>query len=144
MFSSQYYRFLAFPLFVLLTFSCQHKRQSVTQHQIDSVVEANRDLLYAAPYKADTTFMQWQKRVSDSTQWYRFEIYRATAHQRAGDTLWANKTYNKVKTWSVTHHEPHLEGLVYNHLGTSALLAGYNRQACQYYERAYTLLKPIT
>mgnify|MGYP000036078182 CR=1 FL=1 len=140
MFSSQYYRFLAFPLFVLLTFSCQHKRQSVTQHQIDSVVEANRDLLYAAPYKADTTFMQWQKRVSDSTQWYRFELYRATAHQRAGDSLWANKTYNKVKTWSVTHHEPQLEGLVYNHLGTSALLAGYNRQACQYYERAYTLL----
>ena len=140
MFPSQYYRFLTFPLFVLLTFSCQHKQQSVSQRQIDSVVEANRDLLYAAPMKADTTFMQWQKRVDDSTQWYRLELYRATAHQRAGDTLWANRVYHKVRTWSVTNHEPQLEGLVYNHLGTSALLEGYNRQACLDYERAYTLL----
>lgn len=134
------YLFFALPLLVLLTFSCQHKQQGVSQHQIDSVVEANRDLLYAAPLKADSTFMQWQKRTNDSTQWYRLELYRATAHQRNGDTIWAKRIYNNVKTWSVTHNAHQLEGLVYNHLGTSALLAGHNRKACQYYERAYTLL----
>lgn len=140
MFPHPLYRIFVSLAFVLLTFSCQHKQQSVSQHQIDSVVEANRDLLYAAPLKADSTFKQWQSRVSDSTQWYRLELYRATAHQREGDTLWANRVYNKVKLWSQTHHEQHLEGLLYNHLGTSVLLSGESAQACRYYERAYTLL----
>lgn len=134
-------RILLLALLAINLTACHNGKQQVDSMQLDSIIESNRDLMFANPAKADSIFSQLQHNMTDSAKWYKLELYRGTANDRMGDTLKAQQIYNLVEQWCHTHTgQEQLEGLLWNHRGTSLSLNGDSRGAGKCYERAYTLL----
>ena len=97
--------------------------------------------MFTNPAQADHTFKRLQANTTDSATWYRLELYRGTANYRRGDTTLGQALYNHVEQWCKhTPQQHHLEGLLWNHRGTTLLMSGNNIKAGQCYERAYQLL----
>lgn len=132
---------IAFALFTMQLVSCQQGRQQAAKHYVDSIIEANRDVLFSNPSKADSTFRQLQHEVTDSAEWYRLQLYRGTALLRGGNLQQGNQIFNQVEHWCNTHAgNEYLAGLMWNHRGNAQLFIGNSRKAGQCYERAFTLL----
>ena len=128
-------------LLVMSFVSCRQSKPQVDKLYVDSVIVANRDVLFSNPSKADSIFSQLQHEVTDSAEWYRLQLYRGTALFRGGKTQQGHQIFNQVEHWCNTHAgNDYLLGLMWNHRGNALLFMGNSRRAGQCYERAFTLL----
>lgn len=76
--------------------SCRQSKPQVDKLYVDSVIVANRDVLFSNPSKADSIFSQLQHEVTDSAEWYRLQLYRGTALFRGGKTQQGHQIFNQV------------------------------------------------
>lgn len=140
-------RYLSYLLLLLLLpwvilSSCQ--RGEHTSRQVadaDSMLRGQTDLLFSNPKQAVKQLAQYQRGLTDSMAWYKVEVFRSTAINLAGDTLEANRCYERVLRWcSHTPGSHSIAGQVWNHRGVNAMLRGDAQQSYACYERAFALL----
>lgn len=138
-------RLLSYILLLLLLwmlYSCQRSHTSTQQAEAaDSMLRAQTDLLFSNPKRAEKVLTQYQRGLTDSMAWYKVEVFRSTACNLAGDTLEANRRYDRVLRWCSHTPGSHIvAGQVWNHRGVNAMLRGDAQESFSCYERAFTLL----
>ena len=133
-----------FFMFLLLGFAAGcHRASKVNEAELaDSVLTQSTSLIFTRPAAADSQLAELQRKLADSLQWYKVQVFRGTAHNLMGDTLRSAAIYKQVEAWckqnEVERHN--VEGLLCNHLGVNANLQGNTPKSFSYYERAFDLL----
>lgn len=121
--------------------ACHGPAHDNEAERADSLIAACTDLMFSSPAKADSTLAALQSTLTDSTSWYKAEVFRGTSIWLFGDTLRATRHYAHVEHWCRTHAGNHyIEGLLWNHRGVNAIMSGKQREGKAYYEKAFSLL----
>lgn len=138
------FRFLLFLSFGVLVAGCQHPSASSSQQEterIDSLLDANKVVLFSDPAALNARLVQWQREVHDSVNWYKIETYRASALYRQGDTLQSQSLYRQVLDWCANRSDcKELTADVWNHQALHADQEGKVATALHCAGRAFRLL----
>ncbi|MFR1987796.1 MAG: hypothetical protein ACLS29_06765 [Prevotellamassilia sp.] len=138
------FRFLLFLSFGVLVAGCQHPSASSSQQEterIDSLLDANKVVLFSDPAALNARLVQWQREVHDSVNWYKIETYRASALYRQGDTLQSQSLYRQVLDWCANRSDcKELAADVWNHQALHADQEGKVATALHCAGRAFRLL----
>lgn len=138
------FRFLLFLSFGVLVAGCQHPSASSSQQEterIDSLLDANKVVLFSDPAALNARLVQWQREVHDSVNWYKIATYRASALYRQGDTLQSQSLYRQVLDWCANRSDcKELAADVWNHQALHADQEGKVATALHCAGRAFRLL----
>lgn len=134
-------RVLPLLLLLVLIVSCGRKDRVDLEHDFEKKLGNSVDLIYTQPERADSQFVALQQILTDSSFWYRVEIFRGTCLLRRSDTLGAMRKYQKVAAWCEKNPRYNVTaGVLHNHLGVYNLLDGRVDSARHEFERAFELL----
>ncbi|MGM9695027.1 MAG: tetratricopeptide repeat protein [Alloprevotella sp.] len=132
-----------FPLLLLLSLlaSCGRENRVDMEHEFEKTLGNSVDLIYTQPERADSQLSALQQTLTDSSFWYRVEVFRGTSLLRRADTLGAWRKYQTVAAWCAKNPRYNVTaGVLHNHLGVYHLLGGRVDSARQEFERAFELL----
>lgn len=128
-------------LFLLSLTACHQKKSKGERELTNSVIRQTSEQMYVSPNKADSLLKATQALLTDSTCWYRLQVYRGTLHFMMHDTLQGEKIYEEVEAWCQRSQQSNeVEGLIWNHRGVNAYNQGRTELSRNCYERAFSLL----
>ncbi len=105
--------------------------------RVDSFLSRYRDSIYSSPVRTDSLLVCLQGTVSDSSSYYRLELFRAVVHYQLGDSEAVERSQERVERWCRRHpSEALLEGSMWNHRGVMLALSSRFDEACACYEKA--------
>lgn len=131
---------ITFLLLVSLS-ACHHKNVNSDAQRTDSLLREVSDSLFTASGKTDSLLQKMQSTISDSSCWYRLQVFRGTAQQLMGDSEKSARTYRQVEGWCRRTPGSHnVEGLLWNHRGVNYTMEGNVEKGGVCYQRAFSLL----
>lgn len=128
----------------LCLFSCSRPAKSDSQEQLaDSLIRENLGELHTNPHRTDSLLAAVQARFSgDSAAWLRVGLFRGIARNFAGEEGCAQAAERRAISWcrkNAGHNT--LEGIAWNHLGNTFIMAGQRDSATACFETAMRVLE---
>lgn len=140
--SSFFLRFSLLIFSLFLFFSCnRHNTEKTEKARVDSVLKVNSDSIFIAPQKVKENLQALQRSVSDSSNWYKAEVFIGTCSLFTSDSTSANECYRRTLSWCRRNPEAsQVAGLLWNHLGVNHIAKGEVKQSQECYQRSFNYL----
>ena len=113
-----------------------HRHRTDGDH-IMTQLEETLPIINSQPRHCDSLYAAWQQHTADSGTWHRIQVFRATTHTLQGDSMGAEREYDKVRQYVKRQPNDHaLMGLLMNHCGVMYNRAANAPKSLHYFEAA--------
>ena len=113
-----------------------HRHRTDSDH-IMTRLEETLPIINSQPRHCDSLYAAWQQHTADSGTWHRIQVFRATTHNLQGDSMGAEREYDKVRQYVKRQPNDHaLMGLLMNHCGVMYNRAANAPKSLHYFEAA--------
>lgn len=94
-----------------------HRHRTDDDH-IMTQLEETLPIIGSQPQHCDSLYATWQQHTADSGTWHCIQVFRATTRSVLGDSMGAEREYDKVRQYVKRQPNDHaLQGLLMNHCG---------------------------